>query len=216
MGQGLGFGSLNVRTSQRPKNIRSYTAITHIMQNEKFDSVLDVGAGSLVHSEMFVKSGRTVTALDYGTSVYAENAKLNDKIEIIHTDILKWESTKKFDLLWMSHILEHNHNPGLLVNHVCQFASPRGLICITLPIMHHKLWPGHLTLWSPGLITYFLASLGYDMKHSKIIYGANEFSLISQVKKIDNMPNLDYDYGDIKRLKLFLPQWVKENGNPWK
>jgi len=40
------------------------------MLNYDFRTVLDVGAGSLRHSEMFHRAGKMVTAIDLGNSIY--------------------------------------------------------------------------------------------------------------------------------------------------
>ena len=54
---------------------RGYEAMDMLLKKFKFSTVLDVGCGQGVHSEIFLQAGKEVTALDYGESVYFRKMK---------------------------------------------------------------------------------------------------------------------------------------------
>ena len=218
MAPGLAFGLLNVRFSKPPQAFRSWYAARHCIETYRFESVLDVGAGALEQAAYFAEEGKDVTTIDFGSSIYAQQeVNVSGKSitrEYGDAGVYQFSPAKTFDLVWMSHILEHQHDPGAFLRNYLE-QSEGSLFVITLPVMHARLWPGHLTLWSPALALYFIASLGYDMSDAEVIHGANEFSIIFRCVAAINSPELSYDVGDIHKLRLLLPAWVKENGKSW-
>lgn len=167
----------------------------------------------------FLWGGKRVTAIDLGRSKYYEvRGTQFDNVELISGDILNLDlHNRQWDLIWASHVLEHQRNPGAFIDRLISLAKPNGFICITLPYPHRTLWGGHLTLWSPGLLVYHLALSGLDVSELQIITGNREFSAIFQNKINQNFPaDLSFDSGDIDRLSAALPKWVAEASDPWK
>lgn len=195
---------------------QSNRVLSHILKYE-FNTVLDVGAGSLGHSRMFHHAGKVVTALDLGSSVYFNKNRNSSKdtFEILVEDFTFFESSRKWDLIWASHILEHQTNVGSFLTKIISFCSEAGYICITVPIPHRNLWSGHLSLWTPGLLVYNLVLCGVDASKAEVIFGNGEFSIILLLKKVTLPSNLVFDQGDLGKLKHLLPYWVYENSDPW-
>jgi trans-aconitate methyltransferase len=122
---------------------------------------------------------------------------------------------RKFDLVWASHVLEHQRNVGTFLDRLVDCCGDGGFICITVPDPHRHLWGGHLTLWSPGLLAYNIVLSGLDISAAKFIRGTNEFSILFTPKKV-SLPRLTFDYGDLKLLEAYLPGQLTEYADPWR
>ena len=58
-------------------------------------NVLDVGAGSGKHAEIFANNGSKVLCIDYETSIYAKEFKYKNKnIQRLNLDFNNWENNK--------------------------------------------------------------------------------------------------------------------------
>lgn len=211
---GLSFFGLNIFRDPRPGPIkyRALYALDHVLKRQP-KAVLDVGSGGGEHARRFRESGSRVVCIDLGTSVYARS-RTEDGIEIVNADFNRYESEERFDLVWASHVLEHQRNAGEFISRLIENCAPGGWVCITVPDPHRGLWGGHVSLWTPGLLAYNTVLCGVDLSDAEFVRGSNEFSLIFQPHKID-LPKLSYDYGDLDLLAPYLPG-MKENSDPWK
>ncbi len=216
MTPGVSILGLNVFHDKRPgpPRYRSSYALDYALAL-KPKTVLDVGSGGGHHAQEFRKNGSAVTCIDYGTSVYSGDAE-NQGLEVIHTDFNSYESGTKYQLVWASHILEHQRNPGIFIERLVAACAGDGHVCITVPDPHRNLWGGHVSLWTPGLLAYNVALCGVDLSDSKFIRGTNEFSLIFKPRRVPLPADLDYDYGDLHKLAEYLPEGFTENSDPWR
>ena len=91
---------------------RGYEAMQYLLENESFNTVLDVGCGEGIHSNIFYENGKEVTAIDYGGSSYFKKGESSDvKWKRVVGDVNKYEFDRQFDCIWCSHVLEHQLNP---------------------------------------------------------------------------------------------------------
>ena len=176
-------------------------------------TVLDVGSGGGYHASTFSKSGSQVLCVDYGTSVYAQQTKVKN-LDVIHVDFNHFVPPHKFQLVWASHILEHQRNVGVFIEKLIECCAEDGNVCITVPDPHRTLWGGHLTLWSPGLLAYNIVLCGVDLSDAVLVRGTNEFSIVFKPRQIA-LPMLTYDNGDLTMLKQFMPLTCGEDTDPW-
>ena len=181
--------------------------------SKKPHSVLDVGSGGGLHAKAFVEAGARTTCVDYGTSVYARNVTYEDDIVKILGDFNVMNFDQKYDLVWASHVLEHQRNVGSFLDKLVTCCKENGTVVITVPRIHRRLLGGHLTLWSPGLLAYNVVLTGMDLRDAAIVEGAGEFSLVFTPKKFELPNNLTFDKNDIKKLSAFLPSFVIEGGD---
>jgi SAM-dependent methyltransferase len=177
--------------------------------------LLDVGAGSLGHSHYFASKGKQVTAIDFGTSTYALNRQaIHDefgKIEVIQTDFNEFVSEKQWDIVWASHILEHQKNAGEFLANCLQHTKESGLLVLVLPFPHEEIWGGHLSYWTPGLLAYNLVMAGTSMADSSAFESHGEFVLVVKKKSIDLKGlGLSFDSGDVQKLSDYLPSSIQE------
>lgn len=213
--RGISLFGVNIRSTKRKyTGGRSSYALKKCL-GLPIKSVLDVGSGGGEHARKFKSIGKQVTCVDYGTSIYADKFINNDGIERIIVDFNRWEIDKKYDLVWASHVLEHQQNVGLFLQKLIKLCSNKGYIAITVPFPHRHLWAGHLTLWTPGLLAYNIVLQGIDLSSSQFIYGFKETSIIFQVKNFKLPSDLTYDFGDIDKLKDFFPKYFYESSDVW-
>ena len=215
-----GFG-IHIKVIHRDKcstehEVRAHDAMQHVLSFEP-ESLLDVGYGEGLHSKFFNSHGIKVTAVDYGESIYVKKSRLSkeDGINLIVEDFNQLEMDEEFDVVWASHILEHQPNVQTFLSNVIKCSRAGGLVCLTLPLPHRHLWGGHLTLWSPGLLCYNIVLCGLDLSDCFFVRGYKEFSIFFFNRKIA-LPSLSFDNGDIDLLGKFMPNELHEGSDPWK
>jgi 2-polyprenyl-3-methyl-5-hydroxy-6-metoxy-1,4-benzoquinol methylase len=177
-------------------------------------TVLDVGAGDCSHAQVFATSGARVSCVDLGTSVYAL-ARNNSNVEFLVGDFNSLDISRSFDLVWASHVLEHQRNVGSFLERLVSHCKSDGWVVITVPDPHRDLLGGHLTLWTPGLLLYNLVMVGLDMSEAKHIRGTQEFTVAFRPKRIGLPATLTFDSGDIEKLASLFPKQFRERCDQW-
>lgn len=210
---GLSLFGLNISRAKHGYAERSALALSRCISLEA-KSVLDVGSGGGHQAASFAASGSTVTCVDYGTSVYAMESAPTNNVTVINTDFAKWTPDKLYDLVWASHVLEHQRNVGEFIEKLIACCRPEGYVCIIVPTPHRRLWGGHVSLWTPGLLAYNIVLAGVDLKDADVRYGYRESWILFKPRKI-KLPALTFDSGDLDLLAPFLPCGFRENSEPW-
>ena len=155
----------------------------------EFDSVLDIGSGSGDHSRRFRNLNKSVTSISL------------EPPADINGDYLDVDVTQH-DLIWASHVLEHQPNPNLFLKKC--FDDCGRYFCVTVPPLKHEIVGGHLTLWNAGLLLYNMIIAGWDCSSAQVMqYGYNISVLVEKKRAI--LPELKMDYGDIETLSRFFP-----------
>ncbi len=189
-------------------------ALEKLLKDYDFETVLDIGCGEGIQSNVFINNGKKVTAIDYGYSDYFKNNK-SDKCEKIIDDFNTHSFTTQYDCVWCSHILEHQLNVNLFLKKIHSVLREGGILAITVPPLKHAIVGGHVTLWNAGLILYNLILAGFNCKNASVkTYGYN-ISVIVQKDTIDVKNIIAYDRGDIRKLKQYFPEKVEWHSNEW-
>ena len=163
----------------------SAAAIRKLLDDYPFDKVLDVGCGAGAQSEIFLRHGKQVTAVDYGRSVYFD--KNPGTVRAVIGDFVDLDFEAQFDCVWASHVLEHQLNVNRFLKKVNSVTREGGVVCITVPPLDHMIRGGHVSLWNGGLLLYNMVLAGFDCRDTCIsTYGYN-ISLIVR-KKTATMP----------------------------
>lgn len=185
-------------------------AIYKLLNNYNFKTVLDIGSGEGLHSEIFKEYGKIVTSLDYGKSPYVLDS--NNKQDIIIADFMKYDfKDKKFDAIWCCHILEHSLNSNLFLEKINSILEADGVLAITVPPLKNEIVGGHVSIWNAGLLLYQLVIAGFDCKDAIVKkYGYN-ISIIVKKNEIDIKNKLTYGRGDISTIKPYLPKQIVYN-----
>lgn len=185
-----------------------------LIEDYDFDSVLDVGAGSMSHSRVFAEFGKRVTAVDYGNSVYFKRSRDDHHgIDVLIGDFNAVDLQETFDCVWASHVLEHQVNADLFLKKLHGLLNFNGVLAVTVPPMKHEIVGGHVSLWNAGLLLYRLVLAGFDCRDAAVrSYGYNITVIVRKGDEPD-LSGLQYDCGDIRKLKSFLPEGLKFNSN---
>lgn len=181
-----------------------------------FNTVLDIGAGSLEHSEVFVNNNKIVDICDYGNSIYYKKRKtIEEKIDNIYIgDFNKINFGKKYDAIWCSHILEHQLNVNTFLKKINNLLKEGGYLSIIVPPRKPFIVGGHVTLWNSGLLLYNLILAGFDCKECFIYQYDYNIGVIIRKKSISQFPEeISMDKGDIELLSKYFPFNVKHNFN---
>ena len=157
-------------------------------------TALDVGSGDGWHAARLRSAGIKVTTVS-----------LKEGADIVG-DYLKADCGK-FDLVWASHVLEHQPNPGLFLCKCFDDLAEDGWLCVTVPPLKHEIVGGHVSLWNAGILLYHLILAGFDCRAAKVkTYGYNISVLVQ--KRLAVLPPLAMDFGDIESLAGFFPMPV--------
>lgn len=159
------------------------------------DLILDIGSGDgHVHSQIMKENNLNVENNDIiGNPTYLG-------------DFITTPINKKFDGIWCSHVLEHQRNPGLMLDKIHSLLKEDGLLAITVPPRKDPIVGGHVSLWNTGILLYQLVLAGFDCSEASVsTYGYNCSVIVN--KKTAILPDdLHYDTGDIEKLRDFFPK----------
>lgn len=180
-------------------------AFDKLVNDYQFETVLDVGSGSGDQAQIFSRFyGKDVTCIDYGESVWFRD---RPNIRTIVADFNTFDfQGERYDLVWASHVLEHQLEPHTFLKQVHTTCKEGGLICITVPPAHKEFYAGHVTLWNAGTLMYQLVLAGFDCSESVVMqYGPN-ISVIVRKRTIEvPWDDITYDRGDLITLAEYFP-----------
>lgn len=177
-------------------------ALEKILADYDISTVLDIGSGAGRHADRMEAAGKKVTRLDFGSSMYFA---YRPEQEFISGDYLKIGFEQPFDCLWACHVLEHQPNPGHFLQKMHRDCREGGVVAITVPPLKHTIVGGHLSLWNAGLLLYHLVHAGFDCSEAAVRQYGYNISVVVRKRTITDFPKLDYDYGDVHRLRRYFP-----------
>jgi SAM-dependent methyltransferase len=185
------------------RKLRAGLALYKLLDEYDFASVLDIGSGGGEHTAIMASAGKQVTAIDYGTSYYYR--KSSENVQATIGDFAKHHFQHEFDCVWCSHVLEHQLNVQSFLVKVKQVLRPDGVLAITVPPLKHTIAGGHVSLWNGGLLLYRLVLAGFDCSDARILRYGNNVSALLRKREIDVLGEIEYDRGDIRKIRKYLP-----------
>jgi SAM-dependent methyltransferase len=192
----------------------SQACMEFVVKNYDFTTVLDIGSGEGLHSALFSKIGKAVTAVDYGGSIYSEMASDNYKgVDYVVGDFAELELGHLFDCVWCSHVLEHQLNVGSFLLKIKAVLAADGILAITVPPLKNEIVGGHVSLWNAGLVLYRLVLAGFDCNKASVLCHGYNVSVVIRKNEINLPKHLNFDAGDIRKLRAFLPAGLRFNEN---
>jgi SAM-dependent methyltransferase len=184
-----------------PPNTLAREALEFVLRKYRFSTVLDVGSGAGAHAAFMRAFDKKVTTIslsdDYGSSP--------DTLG----DFLSADFGETFELLWCSHVLEHQRNVGLFLDKAFRLLRPGGILAVTVPPRKDEIVGGHLSIWNAGLLLYNLVLAGFDCRHAAVLSAGYNVSVVVR-KRLAPLPSLRMDEGDIERLARFFPGEVRQ------
>ena len=125
----------------------------------RYKTALDIGSGDGVQTEIMRHAGLDVFQVDK----YSETAEYQ-------VDFLEHSFENNFDIIYCSHVIEHQRNVGIFLDKIYDCLSDDGLLLLTAP-KHpaNRLIQGHLNCF---ILTYFIQHLihsGFDLSKGKVL-----------------------------------------------
>jgi SAM-dependent methyltransferase len=157
---------------------------------------------------VFAEQGKKVSAVDLGRSDYFKEHA--ESVEFIECDYTQADIPRQFDLVWASHVLEHQPNAQLFLKKLIANCREGGVLAITVPPLKYEIVGGHVSLWNAGLLLYHLVLAGIDCREARVLQYLYNISVIVTKRTIAEMPLLTFDKGDIHLLNAYFPQGLDE------
>jgi 2-polyprenyl-3-methyl-5-hydroxy-6-metoxy-1,4-benzoquinol methylase len=179
------------------------------------DRVLDVGAGRCKASLSFAKAGCRVTAIGLHFDRYWDERRRQElttwNVHLHEGHFEDFTDLGKFDVVWASHVLEHQRNPGAFLDHCLELLQPGGWLFLVVPPLKTQVVSGHLTVWFPGLLLYNLVMAGLDCSRIHMCkLGYNVAACVRNVRR--PLPELTSSLGDIELLAGRFPAGMRHQG----
>jgi SAM-dependent methyltransferase len=176
-----------------------------LISSYEFKTVLDIGSGPGEHARFLRHFGKQVYSVDESSSA--------DYVGDFNTLVLD----QQFDVVWCSHVLEHQRNVGMFLEKMFAALKDNGILALTVPCHPSKrLIAGHLTAWNAGLLCYNLVLAGFDCSEARLLQSF-ELGLIVRKRKADpaevghHDPDIMAD--QLERLGRFFPFPVEQGCN---
>lgn len=191
---------MNMRAAPIIPAVRGSEALHRLLQYADVHRILDVGSGAGAHANLFREKGR--------------NAVTNSLISPADFigDYCTTDCGSDFDVIWASHVLEHQPNVNVFLRKCFADLRDGGVLAVTVPPAKAFIVGGHLTTWNAGLLLYNLIVAGFDCKDARVspVYasgpGFPPYNISVLVRKRNaGLPELRFDSGDIERLAKFFP-----------
>lgn len=190
----------------------AHECMRKLLTDYDFHTVLDIGCGEGLHSDILRQNGKNVFSLDYGKSPYL--MRREDKRNIIIGDFREYDfGSLQFDAVWCSHVLEHQMDSHRFLCKVHQVLRENGVLAVTVPPLKHQIVGGHVSLWNAGLLLYHLILAGFDCSQAAVKKHGYNISVIVVKKTIDVVPKLIFDAGDITTIRPYLPEGLTYSEN---
>ncbi len=176
------FGLIEFLVSES-KNIQS-----------KYKNALDIGSSHGNHTKIMRHFGLKVDQIDK----YEKNAEINN-------DFNSYNFKKKYDVIFCSHVIEHQRNVGFFLDKIFDTLTDNGVLVISGP-KHpaERFVEGHIQSTIMPIFLQNLIFAGFDCKNAKILSIAGiENSFIAKKSK---------DFNTKERIKSSC-KWTKEHQN---
>ena len=161
--QGVNWSIVNQESRQvisRDVWYASFALMT-LLRCYKFSTVLDIGSARGVVGDILKTVGKQTTSVEIMDGYPAPDYR---------ADYLEIKFDKKFDVIWCSHVLEHQRNIGIFLEKCLNDLNEGGVLVVTVPLEHTniRLTMGHCNYFSLWSLCYQLASVGFDIKKSAV------------------------------------------------
>lgn len=196
----------------------SVLGIINLLAHHEFKTVLDIGSGRGEHARFMRHFGKDVYTIDLANDADYVGDFLDVKID------------RKFDVVFCSHVMEHQRNVGRFLEKIYDCLADDGILMLAVPTQDRaKLISGHMTVWTSGLMIYNLIYAGFDCSEAKFVQsfdinlivrkkpaegteiGANSVHGIDVV--VDNQSAEDSDADHFRYLQKYFPYPVRHGGN---
>ena len=157
----------------------------------KFKTCLDIGSGEGVHTAILRHAGLEVFQVDK----YSTTSEYK-------VDFIEHKFDRKFDVVFCSHVIEHQRNVGLFLDKIFDILSDDGVLIISAPKEDHNLIEGHLNSFNVPLFLQQMIHAGFDCKDGKFLSTIENSFIVSKADNFDMSERLENGY-----------QWTEKHQN---
>ena len=157
----------------------------------KFKTCLDIGSGEGVHTAILRHAGLEVFQVDK----YSTTSEYK-------VDFIEHKFDRKFDVVFCSHVIEHQRNVGLFLDKIFDILSDDGVLIISAPKEDHNLIEGHLNSFIFPLFLQQMIHAGFDCKNGKFLSAMENSFIVSKAKDYKLDERLENGY-----------QWTEKHQN---
>ena len=157
----------------------------------KFKTCLDIGSGEGVHTAILRHAGLEVFQVDK----YSTTSEYK-------VDFIEHKFDRKFDVVFCSHVIEHQRNVGLFLDKIFDILSDDGVLIISAPKEDHNLIEGHLSSFNVPLFLQQMIHAGFDCKDGKFLSTIENSFIVSKADNFDMSERLENGY-----------QWTEKHQN---
>lgn len=184
--------------------LRAQDALLKCCEDTSIRTVLDVGYGYGLQSNIFLAYGKEVTGIDFGSA--------KKPFKTIQGDFDTYIFEDCYDLVWSSHSLEHQQNIRSFIQKLFSVCNKNGKVAITVPYEQNKnlVVGGHVTVWNVGLLMYNIILSGYNCVHAAGKTYAGNASVI-----VPNEPIHSSEDYRLLNVKEFFPKELDVGDNGW-
>ena len=154
---------------KRVSRIKSFLS-TKVLNNQKQQKVLDVGAGMGVFLYQFLDNKWEGTAIEPDSKACRHLKRVMPDISVINGEI-KDLKLEKFNLITLNRVLEHVYNPEALLSDLLNYSNQDTIIYLELPdvLSFYKDGPnneafgyGHYSVYSPASLDILCQKAGLE------------------------------------------------------
>jgi glycosyltransferase involved in cell wall biosynthesis/ubiquinone/menaquinone biosynthesis C-methylase UbiE len=121
--------------------------------------ILDYGCGSGEFLKFLAdKEYKNLYAYDISKVALDRTKELVPNVNILKEDILNKKGKMKFDIINLSHVLEHLDNDEKVLKEMINYLNPKGKLIVTVPINDEPFWE-HKREYSPETLIKLAQSL---------------------------------------------------------
>ena len=186
----VSFAPRDQRPSRLARALRSLVRLPYVLRYGSVNRtpspprlgsvLLDIGSGAGSYLHQMKELGWRVYGIEPSPAVAAAAARAAgislDAIFVGSTDEAHWPDAT-FDLITLSHVLEHLSQPLRTLEKINRWLRPGGMVRIWLPNVESAesrifagLWfgldiPRHLVHYSPATVRQLLQNTGFEVKH---------------------------------------------------
>lgn len=182
----------------------SKKCIKFLLDNYKFNTVLDIGCGHAPYIDMFLGMDMQYTGLDAFQQSTLDKYNDNSNVNLINSHIFNYETENKYDCVFSCHVVEHVADTESFIRHKVSFVNDGSVFCILWPKPKPQIVGGHVHIFSPGLMMYNLVRIGLDCSGWKIVECDYTYGVMGTVRRISDV-KLTYANGELERLNQYFP-----------
>jgi SAM-dependent methyltransferase len=192
----------------------AHLGLAKVLTEYDFQSVLDIGSGFGAAARCFRFVGKDLHTVE---AVKDRTSDIEITGDYIHTPPLG-----PFDLVWASHILEHQRNVGAFLDKVFTDTKEGGLVAITVPSALSPMIIGHPSIFTPMHLIYHLVLAGFDCREARVKCYDWQFTVLV-TKRSNGLPqgNIATTHYPLDApayhpdLLQWLPVAISESGDAW-